>query len=72
MSFFFYNMRFPFYELKNEDDFDQFFQLFAEGRVNFGDYFEMVPKRWRMSEEKIKILFLLLKISNLILRDENV
>jgi len=59
VSFFFHTVGFPFYEYQNEDDFDHFFRLFVEGRVDFGDYFEMVPEWWRMSGEKSNIHFLL-------------
>ena len=59
MSFFFHTVGFPFYEFSNEDEFDHFFRLFVEGRVDYGDYFEMVPEWWRMSGEKSNIHFLL-------------
>jgi len=58
VSFFYHTVGFPFYEFK-EGKFDDYFELFINGQVDFGDYFKMVPEWWEQSKKKKNIHFVL-------------
>jgi len=58
VSFYHHTVGFPFYEFEN-GNFDDYFQLFVEGKVDFNNYFDMVPEWWARSKEKDNIHFVL-------------
>jgi len=58
VSFYHHTVGFPFYEFEN-GNFDDYFQLFLEGKVDFNNYFDMVPEWWERSKEKDNIHFVL-------------
>ena len=58
VSFFYHTVGYPFYEFK-EGKFDDYFELFINGQVDFGDYFKMVPEWWEQSKKNKNIHFVL-------------
>ena len=58
VSFYYHTVGFPFYDFK-EGKFDDYFELFINGKVDFGDYFKMVPEWWEQSKKKKNIHFVL-------------
>lgn len=60
-SFYYHHLSFSLFEF-DEKNFDIFFSLFLEKRLEYGDYFDVVPEWWQRSKEKSNIHFVLYEV----------